>query len=90
MAEALDRQSQVSFAVILSAGEVQSDHNFELGFCAGRLGLKRVFLLHPQGQGAEDARGLTHVVIDNGGGWQLQLARQLKRAGLGVDLNRLC
>jgi hypothetical protein len=90
MAEALDRQAKVSFAVILSAGDVPADHNFELGFCAGRLGLKRVFLLHPQPTSAPDAHGLTHVVLDTGGGWQLQLARHLKRAGLGVDLNRLC
>jgi len=89
MAEALDRQAKVSFVVILSAGE-QNDHNFELGFCAGRLGLKRVYLLHPQPAATEDPRGLTHVMLDTGGGWQLQMARHFKRAGLDVDLNRLC
>ena len=87
--ESLDRVGAVNFAVVLS-GESQNDYGFELGFCAGRLGLKRVILLHTQPAAAStDSRGFTHVALDNGGGWMLQLARHLKRAGLGVDLNRL-
>jgi hypothetical protein len=87
--ESLDRVGAVNFAVVLS-GESQNDYGFELGFCAGRLGLKRVILLHTQpAAAAADSRGFTHVALDNGGGWMLQLARHLKRAGLGVDLNRL-
>jgi len=34
----------------------------------------------------------THPIdlsVDSGGGWQLSLARQLKNAGVAVDLNRL-
>jgi hypothetical protein len=90
LADSLDRAGNVSFAVVLS-GESQGEYGFELGFCAGRLGLKRVILLHGQpATTAADTRGFTHVALDSGGGWMLQLARHLKRAGLGVDLNRLC
>jgi hypothetical protein len=90
LADSLDRAGDVSFAVVLS-GESQGEYGFELGFCAGRLGLKRVILLHSQpADAAADTRGFTHVALDTGGGWMLQLARHLKRAGLGVDLNRLC
>jgi hypothetical protein len=88
--EALDRVTDASFALILP-GNDQNDRSFELGFCVGRLGLKRVCMLHPNAASVgPDPRGLTHVALDAGGGWQLNLARHLKRAGLGVDLNRLC
>lgn len=91
ISDSLDRVGDVSFAVLLS-GESQNEYGFELGFCAGRLGLKRVILLHTQPAAANsaDGRGFTHVALDPSGGWMLQLARNLKRAGLGVDLNRLC
>ena len=90
IADSLDRAGDASFAVVLS-GESQNDYGFELGFCAGRLGLKRVILVHAQASNtATDSRGFTHIALDPAGGWQLQLARHLKRAGLSVDLNRLC
>jgi hypothetical protein len=88
--EALDQARDASFALIMT-GEQPQDRSFELGFCVGRLGLKRVCVVHSPGAHVQaDARGLAHVVLDLSGGWQLVLARYLKRAGLGVDLNRLC
>ena len=36
-----------------------------------------------------DTQGISHVAVDPHGGWQLHLARQMKRAGCDVDLNRL-
>jgi hypothetical protein len=89
MANMLDRNKQVRFAVVLSS-ESHNDHFFELGFCAGRLGMQRVILLNTQPVQGQDMRGLPQLNIDPNGGWQLQLARQLRRAGLGVDLNKLC
>jgi hypothetical protein len=87
--DALDVARETSFAVIL-AGDAQP-REFEFGFCVGRLGLKRVCVVHPQNSPVPpDPRGLTHLQLDANGGWQLVLARHLKRAGLGVDLNRLC
>jgi predicted nucleotide-binding protein len=88
--EALDRGRDASFAVILT-GESLQTREFELGFVVGRMGLRRVCILHPQSvQLPPDPRGLTHIELDSNNGWQLVLARHLKRAGLGVDLNRLC
>lgn len=65
---------------------------FRLGFTAGRLGQERVCVLNssPDGAGATNAFGLSHVTYDAGGGWRLDLARMLKRAGFPIDLNRLC
>jgi predicted nucleotide-binding protein len=63
---------------------------FLLGVLVGKMGLKRVCVLHPSGSNpTPDPSGITHVAIDESGGWQLQLARQLKRAGVHLDLNRL-
>jgi hypothetical protein len=64
---------------------------FKLGYCAGRLGMKRMCMMHspvtaPTGEG----HGVPHLAVDSNGGWQLHLAKQMKRAGLDVDLNRLC
>jgi hypothetical protein len=88
--EALDQARGTSFAVIF-AGDPSQNREFELGFCVGRLGLRRICVVHSQNETLQpDARGLTHVQLDSTGGWQLVLARHLKRAGLGVDLNRLC
>lgn len=90
IAEALEENTDATFAVILQ-GDVQKDRAFDLGFCVGRLGLRRVCLLHPpQVQPNGDSKGLAKANLDPNGGWQLQLARHLKRAGLPVDLNRLC
>jgi hypothetical protein len=90
MANMLDRNRDISFAVVLS-GEAQNQAIFELGFCAGRLGVNRVILMHLAGSApASDAHGLTHINYDSGGGWQLLVARHLRRSGLNIDLNRLC
>jgi hypothetical protein len=89
MANMLDRNKAVRFAVVLSS-ESHNDHLFELGFCAGRLGMQRVILLNTQQVQNQDTRGLPQLSIDPSGGWQLQLARQLRRAGLEIDLNKLC
>jgi predicted nucleotide-binding protein len=64
---------------------------FFLGLLVGKMGLKRVCVLHPDGcDPTPDPLSVTHVSVDDAGGWQLQLARQLKRAGVHLDLNRLC
>jgi hypothetical protein len=87
-------QSSASFALLFTnASDESSSHNadalFDLGCCVGRLGASRVLVLHRDGQPHTDRFGLTHVVFDPHEGWQLQLARQLKRAGVDVDLNKL-
>lgn len=62
---------------------------YRLGFLAGRLGTTRVCMVHPPGR--EPAQcPVPAIALDAHGGWQLPLARTLKRAGVAVDLNQLC
>ena len=42
---------------------------------------------HPSASG--ETHGIAHLPVDGSGGWQLHLARQMKRAGMDIDLNRL-
>jgi hypothetical protein len=87
--EQLDQHQQLAFGLILSRAE-QAPKAFELGYCVGRLGLKRVFILGGCDEKLSvDEHGLLHIPLDPADGWQLHLARQLKRAGLEIDLNRV-
>ena len=63
---------------------------FQIGCAVGRLGTNRVCVLLAPGAAPCPETGLAHVAIDPTGGWQLQLARQLKQAGMDVDMNKLC
>jgi hypothetical protein len=35
-----------------------------------------------------DYSGVAYIELDSGGGWRLALAKELKAAGLRVDMNR--
>ncbi|MGB7160546.1 MAG: hypothetical protein WBD40_20950, partial [Tepidisphaeraceae bacterium] len=63
---------------------------FKLGCAVGRLGANRVCVLHPPGVTPIAEGCVTHIGIDPAGAWHLPLARQLKLAGMHVDLNKLC
>ncbi|MEK6806961.1 MAG: nucleotide-binding protein [Pseudomonadota bacterium] len=61
----------------------------ELGLFIGALGRKRVCALYLGDlELPSDYNGVLFVPMDNGGGWQLVLAREMRQAGLNVDLNR--
>ena len=99
---ALDRHPTAAFAVLLLGRDDTGgapDATFELGYFVGRLGLPRVCVLREPGADpasntismpAADAHGIACLPVDAAGGWHLQLARHLKRAGIEVDLNKLC
>jgi hypothetical protein len=89
VAAQLDQHPQLGFGLILSRADTPPKP-FELGYCVGRLGLKRVFILSATDDKLTvDEHGLLHIPLDPADGWQLHLARQLKRAGLEIDLNRV-
>jgi predicted nucleotide-binding protein len=89
LTEQLDAREELDFGLILSRGD-HPPRPFELGYCVGRLGHKRVFVLSPSDDKlTADEHGLLHIPLDPADGWQLHLARQFKRAGLEVDLNRV-
>ena len=96
--ETLEAQRDMGFVIVMNAADTVengkaslSDSSvFKLGYCAGKLGLRRMCMMNgPSHPNVGDIQGIAHVAVDVNGGWQLQLARQMKRAGCDVDLNRL-
>jgi hypothetical protein len=100
LVDALTKEADAAFvALLFDAGAGQGDAPprddrgllFELGYCAGRVGAQRVCVLHPAGRAPLEGVGpIEHLGLDSTGGWQLQLARLMKRCGIDVDLNKLC
>ncbi|HZY16048.1 MAG TPA: hypothetical protein VFE74_05435 [Ramlibacter sp.] len=78
--EALEVLRQADFALVL-----QADRPLEIGFLLGALGRSRICLLQVEGGGG--IAGLPQHAIDDAGVWRLLLAREMKQAGLDVDLN---
>ena len=107
--ESLEGRADMAFVIVMNSptnGDAKSasgvsDHvMFKLGYCAGKMGLKRMCMMDSTAHGgahaanaahaaAPETHGIPHVPVDPNGGWQLHLARQMKRAGLDVDLNKL-
>jgi hypothetical protein len=82
--EVLEKLRDVQFAILM-----RSDRLLESGFLIGVLGAPRVCLLLPAQSG--NTPGLDRLqrqTLDAGGLWKLLLAREMKQAGLDIDLNR--
>lgn len=74
----------VQFAVVLPAPDATGTL-LALGFLLGCLDRRRICFA----EGAVSPwDGAMRVSLDDGGLWRLLLAREMKRAGLDVDLNR--
>ena len=103
--EKFEENADVGFAVVLftpdDTGGLASTSNeprprarqnviFELGFFVGKLGRKKVCVLHKGDvEIMSDYQGVIYVSMYDDGGWQLKLAQEIQRAGIKVDLNRL-
>ena len=62
----------------------------ELGFFFGRLGRGRVAALHKgELELPSDYDGVVFIKMDDAGAWKMVLAREMKSAGLKIDLNKL-
>lgn len=62
----------------------------ELGFFLGKLGRSKVCALYEPGvEMPSDYGGVLFVELDPAGAWRMQLARELRTAGLPVDLNNV-
>lgn len=97
--------SKVSFAVVLlTPDDIGHPHGkpdtamprarqnvvLELGYFCGRLGRSRVCVLHKGNvEIPSDYLGVVYKTMDETGAWRFELARELKRAGLPVNLNDL-
>ena len=102
--EKLEGSADVDFAVILltpdDVGHLADGSDdpkprarqnviYELGYFIGRLGRSRVCALHKGGvEILSDYEGVVYVSMDDPQGWQLHLAREIKSAGIDVDLNQ--
>ncbi len=100
--EKFEDHTSVGFAVVLLTGddegrlrgaeelEIRARQNviLELGYFVGKLGRKRVCALKMDGvETPSDLHGVLYVPVDSGGAWKLALARELKAAGVNIDLN---
>ena len=97
--------SRVSFAVVLLTPDDNGYPNgkpleikprarqnviLELGYFTGVLGRHRVCVLHKGNvEVPSDYLGVVNVTMDEAGAWKFSLAKELKQAGLLVDLNEL-
>jgi hypothetical protein len=62
----------------------------ELGFFLSKLGRDRVCVLYEEGvEMPSDFRGVVYYSLDTSGAWRQHLARELRGAGLPVDMNKL-
>ena len=62
----------------------------ELGYFLGALGRDRVCVLHKDKvELPSDIHGVLYVPMDSSNGWKFKLAREMKQAGLPIDLNKL-
>ncbi|MBV8659073.1 MAG: nucleotide-binding protein [Burkholderiales bacterium] len=103
--EKLERYDSVDFAVVLmtaddvggkkSSTPVLQDRArqnviLELGYFMGKISRKRVCVLYEKGvELPSDYYGVVYIEIDDRGAWRYALAKELKEAGLQVDLNKL-
>lgn len=79
------------FAAALNDLQPRARQNvlFELGYFIGRLGRNRVCALYREGvEIPSDYSGVLFVSLDDAGAWKLRLAREMKAAGLEIDMNR--
>jgi predicted nucleotide-binding protein len=101
--EKVERYAEVAFAVVLLTpddigGKQGSETDLkprarqnvilELGYFLGRLGRTHVAaLIKGDVETPSDYDGVAYIHLDQTGAWKFELARELKAAGLNVDLN---
>ena len=102
--EKLESHAEVDFAVVLltpddtgypkdksdeARDRARQNVVLELGLFVGTLGRKHVCPLYKEGvEMPSDYDGVGYVQIDSADGWKLSLARELKAAGIDIDMNK--
>ncbi len=102
--EKFEDYSDVPFAIVLFSpddlGKAKNDSSlrprprqnvvFELGFFIGKLGRKNAVVLHNVVQNFEMLSDFQGVLFHPyQAGWELSIAREMRSAGMNVDLNKL-
>ena len=101
--EKLEQHLAVDFAIVLLTADdvgalteeaqnlqprARQNVVLELGLFIGALGRARVCALYEAGvELPSDFDGVAYVPIDSSGAWKFTLAREIKQAGISVDLN---
>lgn len=63
---------------------------FEHGYLIGKLGRQKVTaLIKEKVETPGDISGVVYISMDKAGAWKTELAREMKTAGLEVDMNKL-
>lgn len=63
---------------------------FEHGFLMGKIGRSNVCaLVKSDVEKPNDISGVVYIGMDNAGGWQAELMKEMKSSGLEIDANRL-
>lgn len=80
-----------AFAVFLSKSPPNAQMAYHLGYCAAKCGTERLLVLSPEPAAwAGCDLPVSVIQLDHSELWQFQLARQLRRSGVDLDMNRLC
>ena len=102
--EKLEAHAEVGYAIVLltpdDEGRKKNEVNFkdrarqnvilELGYFMGKLNRENVCALHKGSvEIPSDYLGVLFVPFDDSGGWQLKLAKEMKAAGLKIDMNKV-
>ena len=62
---------------------------FEFGYCIGKFGRDRVLaLVKEDPEIPSDYAGVLYILMDESGGWQMRLIREMNSAGFSIDANR--
>lgn len=82
----LDAARDCGYAVLVTSKDAGDAMLLAVGFMLALLGRSRIALVGSDAPAA--LAGCMQVPIDDDGLWRLLLARELKKAGLEVDLNK--
>jgi predicted nucleotide-binding protein len=101
--EKFEKNSEVGFAIVLLTPDdlghkkdcpdqirprARQNVILELGYFVGRLSRSRVCALYKGSvEMPSDFHGVIYLPMDDGAGWKLKLASELKQAGIEIDLN---
>lgn len=96
--------SAVGFAIVLltadDVGRAKVEHDlknrarqnvvFELGYFTGKFGRSHIAALCDMGiETPGDIAGVVYIPIDEAGAWMLSVARDMRKAGMGIDMNKI-